>query len=351
MRRIVIGLAVLLIAAGIAASRLTGLGGPSFGGGEVRDRPAPEFAEIDAWVNTDPLTIRSLRGKVVLIDFWTYTCINCVRTFGHLRALYARYAPFGLQIVGVHSPEFAFEKELANVREAVARHRLPYPVALDNRMATWREYRNHYWPHVYLIDAKGIIRDDVIGEGGEERIQSTVRALLREAGATLPAEIALDDTGPSAHITPEIYAGFERGSAQGSLANDEGYRADEVASYRAPTQAQIDEAGTGGAFFLAGRWRAAEEYVEAAEDGARIVVPFFARDVFLVGESAAGARVEVLLDGVAVAAARAGVDVRDGVLTVGRSDMFAVARFPRPERHVLELRAPAGFRLYTFTFG
>ena len=147
---------------------------------------APELVGIKAWLNSEPLTVGDLAGKVVLIDFWTYGCANCVRTFPHLRALYANYTDHGLVILGVHTPEYRFEKKLENVREAVTVHSIRWPVALDNDYATWDAYQNHYWPAQYLVDKEGVIRYTHVGEGAYAEIESKVRELLEEAGADLP---------------------------------------------------------------------------------------------------------------------------------------------------------------------
>ncbi len=339
--------AALLIAVAFAATRVSGLQGVPLRDTAPRG-DAPEFVGIQAWLNGEPVTLADLRGSVVLVDFWTYTCINCVRTFPHLRALHDTYEPFGLRIVGVHSPEFEFEKIEANVADAIARYELPYPIALDNEMETWRAYRNNWWPHVYLVDADGRLRFDHIGEGGEEQIQQQVRMLLREAGSSLPAPIDFADTTPTPHITPEIYAGIERGTAQGSLQSPEGYGSGRIVEYAPVDAATIERAGTAGAFFLEGSWRAHAEFVEAGPGGGRVIVPFFARDVFAV--AAGQARIRVLMDGAPIGRA-AGEDVTDGVVTVTRDDLYVLVRLPRAEQHVLTLEAEEGFRLFTFTFG
>lgn len=350
-RSIWIGVGVLVLAIAIAAVRVDWLRGPGLPN-QMGSRPAPELVGITGWVNSPPLRLQGLRGKVVLLDFWTYTCVNCVRTFPHLRALYARYHPFGLEIVGVHSPEFDFEKDESRVRAAAGRHRLPYPVAMDNRMSTWRAYRNQYWPRVYLIDAKGRIRFDHAGEGGEEGIQRTIRVLLTEAGvAALPEPLDFADTGPGAHVTPEIYAGLERGSAQGSLANPEGYDPDDAVTYAPVHPGAVERAGTGGAFFLEGEWIAERESVRAL-GGARVVLPFYARDVFFVATApSGGARVRVLLDGKPAADAIVGPDAPGGIARVDRADLFHVLRLSESGKHVLTLEVSEGFRLYTFTSG
>ena len=331
-----IGAVILLASVAFAATRVGGLQGEA---GDPTGTPAPEFTGIAAWLNSEPLTLEGLRGSVVLVDFWTYSCVNCVRTFPHLRALYGRYHPFGLEIVGVHAPEFDFERDRANVLDAIDRYGLPYPVAMDNEMGTWRAYRNNYWPHVYLIDADGLIRFDHIGEGGEDEIQRRIRGLLAEAGKTVPDAIDLERGGPSGATTPEIYAGYERGLGQELLASPEGYALDQPLTYAPPSDAALDRAREGyGAWFLEGPWVAREEFVEAAGEGARVILPFSARDVFFVASGPA--RVRTGLDGAPLE-----------VVEVDRADLFTAVRLDRIEQHVLTLDASPGFRLYTFTFG
>jgi hypothetical protein len=290
---------------------------------------------------------------VVLVDFWAYSCVNCVRTFPALRQMYARYKHLGLEIVGVHAPEFEFEKQESNVREAIERNELPWPVALDNKMATWQAYRNRYWPHVYLIDRKGRIRFDHIGEGGDALIQDRLRGLLADGGVSLPE--AIDFTEPSfdPDQTPEIYAGFERGAVAASIGNPVGYRPNQVVDYTPVDPESIHDAGTDGSFFLEGRWRASPEYLEAVEDGARLVLPFFARDVFFVAAPSGAGPVEVrlMVDGSPVPTEALGADAPGGVVRVARSDLYRLVRLGAAGTHDLMLEVDAGFRLYTFTFG
>jgi thiol-disulfide isomerase/thioredoxin len=349
--KIGVGLAALAVAVGLAATRLSSLQGalPNQGQG----RKAPEFTGISAWLNSPPLKLSQLRGKVVWIDFWTYSCINCVRTFPALRAIYARYQQAGLEIVGVHSPEFGFEKVVPNIREAIARYRLPYPVAVDNNMATWSAYLNRSWPHVYLIDATGHIAYDFSGEGGDEDLQTHVRSLLTKAGArTLPPPIDFAAFKFDRNQTPEIYAGYERGAYEGSLGNKEGYNPHRVVDYAAVSASAVKRAGTGGVIFLQGRWDAAPEFVEAAKDGARVELPFLARDVFVVAAPAGrSSRVQLLLDGRSVPSGQLGADAPGGAITVDRDDLYRALHLPRASTHRLTLVVTKGFRLYTFTFG
>jgi len=173
---------------------------------------APDFAGIAQWFNVPmPLSVQALRGKVVLVDFWTYTCINCVRTLPHLTAWYERYKNDGLVIVGVHTPEFAFEREGQNVHNAIRQFSITYPVALDNEYKTWVNYQNHYWPAEYLIDARGHIRHTHFGEGGYDHMEEAIRALLKENGRLIEGDLSsVKGQAPGHSITPETYLGTRR---------------------------------------------------------------------------------------------------------------------------------------------
>ncbi len=191
-------------------------------GGKIGDR-APEFGGIDAWINGGPLTMEELRGKVVLIDFWTYTCINCIRTFPYLKQWHSRYADDGLVIVGVHTPEFEFEKIYDNVVDATVSDALVWPMAQDNDYITWRRYSNRFWPAKYLIDKDGVVRYTHFGEGAYAETEDVIRQLLAEANSEflddslpLPEDQTLDPTfltTRNAQVTRELYGGHERGYA------------------------------------------------------------------------------------------------------------------------------------------
>ena len=174
---------------------------------------APEFTGITNWLNTDsPISLEDLRGRVVLVDFWTYTCINCIRTLPHVTAWYEKYKDQGFVVIGVHTPEFEFEKETANVEDALKTYKINYPVAQDNNYATWRAYSNRYWPAEYLIDAEGRVRRTHFGEGEYDETEKAIQALLKEAG-TSPETLTLEeipDQTPKSAITPETYLGSAR---------------------------------------------------------------------------------------------------------------------------------------------
>lgn len=345
-RKVAFGVALLAAALGFVMVRAGVSTRSPSPAGSIRNDPSPELAGIAGWINSEPLTIRALRGKVVLIDFWTYSCVNCVRTFPFLRALHETYGDHGLRIVGLHSPEFGFERNRANVEREVARNEITWPVALDNDMATWRAYRNRFWPHVYLIDRQGRIRFDHIGEGGEALIERRIRELL--PGESLPPPLRFEERELPSSLPSETYLGYGRGAF--SLGNEEGFRHDEAFRYTAPDPEAVAGAGRSGAFFLAGRWEARGEFVRSAEGGARIILPFDARDVFVVAGADRDTDIEVLLDGKPLSAP--GNDVRDSTLRVGEHRLYHVVRLDEMETHVLTLRpADRDVSFYTFTFG
>jgi cytochrome c biogenesis protein CcdA/thiol-disulfide isomerase/thioredoxin len=306
---------------------------------------APDFVGTQRWFDTPgerPLTLAGLRGRVVLVDFWTYTCINCLRTIPGLEQLDARYRRAGLTIVGVHSPEFPFERSASNVRAAIGRLGIRYPVVQDNDLATWSAWGNQYWPASYLVDATGEVRWAHAGEGAEDAKEQAVRALLGEAGRPLPsAEGGFDvPTADRGTTTPETYLGALR--IRSTLADtDVGVHDYPALPARLPADAMA----------LAGRWRLEDDRAVAA-GGARIGLRFRARHVYLVLSSRRrGAAVRVLLDGRPLPRARAGADVRHGVVRVGQQRLYDLVDLPAVADGRLELRLPAGVSGYAFTFG
>ncbi|MDP3724198.1 MAG: cytochrome c biogenesis protein DipZ [bacterium] len=304
---------------------------------------APEFIPGGEWINSDPLTMQELRGKVVLIDFWTYSCINCIRTLPYLKAWDKKYREKGLVIVGVHTPEFEFEKKSENVRKAVADFDIKYAVMQDNNYATWRAYDNHYWPAKYFIDRRGIIRSSHFGEGEYNESERLIQELLAETGAAV-SDMPIEN--PSYTIqskTPELYLGYGRMSA---FAQPEQISRDREAEYSVPTLIPPNR------FAFHGRWTISEEYAEAGKD-ASLSLNFESKDVFLVMRpSDVGGRVRVLLDGKAVDATSAGDDVKDGIVIVDEDRLYRLIRLSSPGRHVLTLEfLDNGLELYAFTFG
>jgi cytochrome c biogenesis protein CcdA/thiol-disulfide isomerase/thioredoxin len=307
---------------------------------------APEFTETQDWFNTPgdrPLSLAGLRGHVVLIDFWTYTCINCIRTFPYLKAWDAAYRHDGLTIVGVETPEFAFERDAGNVAHAIGQFGLRYPVVQDNDMGTWNAYGNEYWPADYLIDARGQVRYAAFGEGDYDRTETAIRALLAEAGAQVggmsrPANVIV----PSEQTTPETYLGTAR--AQGWI---DGPHAG-LHDYGSPPHRSLGVND----FAYTGAWNIADQPARAVSN-AGIEVRFQAKNVYLV-LSSPGERplpVRVLLDGRPIPAADAGADVHGGVVTVRRQRLYTLVSLPHDAQHRLTLRFAPGVAGYAFTFG
>jgi cytochrome c biogenesis protein CcdA/thiol-disulfide isomerase/thioredoxin len=308
--------------------------------------PAPEFADTEDWFNTpgdQPLKLSGLRGKVVLIDFWTYTCINCIRTLPYLKAWDAAYRKDGLTIVGVETPEFAFEHEASNVKNAIEQFGLRYPVVQDNEMGTWNAYGNEYWPADYLIDAKGDVRYAAAGEGDYSQTETAIRGLLAEAGANVGGMAhPTDVVTPSEVATPETYLGTNR--AQGWRNGPKSGLHDYGANV--PSSLALNE------FDYSGTWNIASQPATAVS-GAGIDMEFEAKNVYLVLSSAGEKprQIEVLLDGKPIPNKFAGADVRDGVLTVRNERLYSLVSLPADQQHRLSLRLTPGVSGYAFTFG
>jgi cytochrome c biogenesis protein CcdA/thiol-disulfide isomerase/thioredoxin len=307
---------------------------------------APEFTETEDWFNTPgdrPLTMTGLRGHVVLVDFWTYTCINCIRTLPYLKAWDAAYRKDGLTIVGVETPEFAFEHDASNVANAIEQFGIRYPVVQDNNMGTWNAYGNEYWPADYLIDAHGQVRYTSFGEGDYGETETAIRALLAEAGAQVggmshPTDVIV----PSEEATPETYLGTNR--AQGWINGPKAGTHD----YGPPPTGTLSLND----FAYSGTWNIAGQPAEAISE-AGIDLEFEAKNVYLV-LSSPGERplpVQVMLDGHPIPAADAGADVHNGVVTVRRQRLYTLVSLPGDQQHLLALRFAPGVTGYAFTFG
>jgi cytochrome c biogenesis protein CcdA/thiol-disulfide isomerase/thioredoxin len=289
---------------------------------------APELAGLSTWINSDPLTLRKLRGKVVLVDFWTYSCINCLRTLPHVKAWDRAYRKRGLVVLGVHTPEFAFEHVAGNVRSAVRRLDVGYPVALDNEYATWNAFQNQYWPAKYLIDRNGHLRYYHFGEGEYNTTEARIRTLLGESTGMLPVANKLSDRTPRTAMTPETYLGYER------LAR---FAQDRITPGRFAEYEFPDRELEPSELAYAGRWLVAGERIVAGLD-ARLRLSFTAQKVFLV--LGGRGKVRVLLDGKPVR------DVR-----VNGSRLYTLLTLPELTNGQLELRFDPGVRGYAFTFG
>jgi thiol-disulfide isomerase/thioredoxin len=325
-------------------------------GGQPRiEGEAPSFDGAVAWLNSPAVSSSSLRGKVVLIDFWTYSCINCLRALPYVRGWNELYRDKGLVVIGIHSPEFAFEKNENNVKRAVKDLGITYPVALDNDYVIWRAFNNQYWPAHYFIDAKGQIRGHHFGEGNYEESEQSLRDLLTEAGSKdLPAPLTkLKNDGVQAPAdernvaSPETYVGYDRAK---DFASPGGLDRDQAKSYAAPPQLQLNQ------WALAGAWQVAAEKAVSTMAGARIVFRFHARDLHLVaGPESSGkpVRFRVTVDGKAPGPDH-GVDVdASGVGSVREQRLYQLVRQDGDVRdRTFEIEfLDAGVAAYSFTFG
>ena len=345
-------------------------------------RTAPALEGIAAYINTaGAVDLESeIDGNVVLYDIWTYSCINCVRTLPYMTAWHEKYAGDGLTIVGIHSPEFEFEKDEDNVRRAVEKHGIDYPVVMDNDMETWDAFKNRYWPHRFLADHEGYIRYDHIGEGAYEQTERVMQTLLAEraaalgggGGASAAAAAAgggsggLVDIAPFEHtrfMTPELYFGYSFAYGRNHLGNAEGFSPGAVVDYRLPEGAGERR----GLFYVGGDWANEQGHMRLVSDGGSIVLRYYAKQVNIVAGAGGGggeADVAVTLDGQPVPERLRGLDVLEArpaggdaaagtVVAVGEHGLYNIIDSSgEAEEHVLRLDArEPGLAMYTFTFG
>lgn len=314
---------------------------------------ANEISTPDGFINADKITLGEFAGKkVVLVDFWTYSCINCQRTIPYLNAWYEKYKDKGLVIIGVHTPEFKFEEKYDNVLAAVKKFGIKYPVVLDNDYSTWTAYRNRYWPRKYLVDIDGFVVFDHIGEGGYEQTEKKIQEALAERMTVLGGRdgFATDTVQPEAVVSeaqsPEVYFGASRNTLLGN-----GKRLTEGAqTFVVPKRIETNR------LYLGGTWSIAEEYASNTGTDARIIFRFRAKNVYMVTSAEQETMAVLLLDGKRLGT-RAGKDVKDIVdgsiiRFVGDGLSHLVSDPDGVGEHTLEILLPSpGLRVYTFTFG
>jgi len=296
--------------------------------------PAPAMIGITDWINSEPLTLNLLTGKVILIDFWAYSCINCIRTLPYLKDWYKKYSSKGLVIIGVHSPEFDFEKDLSNVKNAVKEFGIEYPVALDNNFSTWSNYHNLYWPAHYLIDQNGLVVYKHFGEGDYDITEHNIQALL-DSHQPMTKPTSLE--GYSYQQTPETYFGYARAD---QFKSPESFERNQEKLYTYPAQLPKN------AWALQGEWVIGSEKITAAKSNASLKIHFNAKKVYGVmgiGDLAKSIKVKVLLNG---------KEIKTDGITISRHSLYTLAEMPEPTEGVLELISEEpGLEVYTFTFG
>lgn len=315
-------------------------------------KKAPELQGIAGYINIDSDDLKErIKGKVVLYDIWTYSCINCQRTLPHITAWDEKYSEQGLVIIGIHSPEFEFEKDISNVKLAVEKFGIKYPVILDNDMKIWDSFENHYWPRKYIADDQGYIRYDHIGEGAYDDTEKIIQQLLEERAKNL----GLKSTTPQPLVdikeeqfgakTPELYFGYNYASGRNQFGNPEGFNPNNDVRYLIPEKLQQDN------FYLAGTWKNLSDRMILISDNGRIVLPYTAKQVNIVASG--DSELLILLDGKTLDPTKYGSDVtQNGKITTSNSRLYNIIKNTESESHVLEIQVKKpGFEIYTFTFG
>ncbi len=313
-------------------------------------KKAPELQGIAGYINTDAEQFKDqIKGKVVLYDIWTYSCINCQRTLPYIVAWNEKYSDKGLVIVGIHSPEFEFEKDIGNVKMATEKFGITYPVILDNDKEIWEAFANNYWPRKYIADDEGYIRYDHIGEGAYAETEKIIQDLLSERASRLG--LKTDMSQPLVEIqesrsgarTPELYFGYDFAHGRDRLGNPEGFNPNNDVMYAIPDELQNDH------FYLDGIWKNISDRMILVSDSGIIRLPYFAKEVNIVasGES----NLTILLDGKPISQ-DAGADIKDGIAHTSESRLYNLVKTKEPGRHTLEIQIDRpGFEIYTFTFG
>ncbi|MGD0986339.1 MAG: redoxin family protein [Candidatus Sulfotelmatobacter sp.] len=318
--------------------------------GQVR---APEIGPL--WLNSPPLNFRQLRGRVVLVDFWDYTCGNCIRTLPYVQAWHERYKDKGLTVIGVHTPEFTFAQYESNVERGIREFGLTYPIVVDSNRAIWKAFANRYWPTKYLLDKDGYLRYGHFGEGGYGECEQTIQELLHEIDPALilpPLMEPLRDEDQLGAVcyrpTGELYLGNKRGR----IGNDGGFKEDQVADYEF-SGGKLEK----NFFYVSGRWASTAEYFEATGDGPHsLKLKYEASGVNLVMATPRGPSAEVIImqDGKPLARSHAGKDVRfhDGQssVLVDSARMYALVDNHEFGEHEIELRCSTGIAVFAFTF-
>ena len=320
-------------------------------------RKAPEFQGISSYINSNGTKLSDLKGKVVLVDFWTYSCINCIRTLPYLVDWNQKYSDKGLVIVGIHSPEFEFEKNIDNVRQAVTRFGIKYPVLLDNDHDTWNAFHNSYWPRKYLVDAEGYIRYDHIGEGGYMETENVIRNLLAERAAR--QNISLTSTNQtnvsvsgSQSVdfnqinTPELYFGYQYARSQ--LGNTEGFNPDKIASYTLPSSKLMPNI-----IYLEGKWKNNVDSMELVGNEGKILLDYSAKSVNIVAGGKGQITVKELGKDNKTSNTYRGNDLdNEGKLTIDGQRLYNIGNHQNYGNRQIEIDVNGpGFMIYTFTFG
>jgi thiol-disulfide isomerase/thioredoxin len=327
-------------------------------------KKAPEFDKVTGYINTKPINLSDLKGKVVLVDFWTYSCINCIRTIPYLVDWNEKYADKGLVIVGVHAPEFEFEKNIDNVKAAVKKFGIKYPVIQDNDKGTWNAYQNQYWPRKYIVDSEGYLRYDHIGEGGYAETEKVIQSLLQERSAQLSLDSSLPSTNNntitetttipenvqsvdfSKIYSPELYFGYQ--FARASLGNPEGFKPDQTVNY---SLSDIDSDIKPNVIYLDGTWKNNADNMELQSNTGSIALVYSAKSANMV--AGGNGEVSISEDGSTLLGKYRGEDLsEEGKFTIDGQRLYNLSVHDNYGAHsiVIDVKGK-GFQAYTFTFG
>ncbi len=306
---------------------------------------APDFVGIQDWVNSNPLASSQLKGKVVLVDFWTYTCINCIRTLPYVEGWYQAYQKDGFVVVGVEAPEFSYERTPSNVEAAVKQDHITYPVAIDGNLDTWNAYQNQYWPAEYLIDQNGNIRRADFGEGQYNQMEQAIRGLLADNNAKLPSTLVAPGNTPapaSTDQTPETYFGTDRADAYVGTPDLSG-GANQAYSFAKNLSASE--------WSLSGSWDVSGTEITSGKN-AKLEINIASKNVYMVAGAPSASPIIVQFNSKPISQiGDAGADVINSQVNVQLSDLYRIASFPKLTSGIITLTVPPGVSLNTFTFG
>jgi thiol-disulfide isomerase/thioredoxin len=322
-------------------------------------KKAKDFTKISEYINTKPISLDDLKDKVILVDFWTYSCINCIRTIPHLNEWYDKYSDKGLIIVGIHTPEFEFEKNSDNVKSAVQKFGIKYPVLQDNDKETWKEYENRYWPRKYLIDNEGYIRYDHIGEGAYSETEKVIQALLAERAAHLGMKnislnesqnvdsdfkLEYQDVNFSKIKSPELYFGYE--FARAPLGNIEGFKPNETVLYQLLDNSEINL----NSLYLKGEWKNNPDHMELQSNNGSIILKYNSKSVNIV--AGGNGNFTVTQDGKLITNDLSKDSSTNGKFVIDKQRLYNLVTNKDYGEHTIEIDVKGkGFQIYTFTFG
>ena len=316
-------------------------------------KKAPKIIGIADYLNTTQEELeKEIEGKVVLYDIWTYSCINCIRTLPYITAWDDKYSDQGLLIVGIHSPEFEFEKDPENVKMSIDKHGINYPVVMDNDMETWKAFENRYWPRKYIADHEGFLRYDHIGEGGYQETEKVIQKLLEERATSLGLQMSstsslveIEEFEHTLFRTPELYFGYHFAQNRNQLGSEEGFQPGKTISYLEPEKVDLHK------FYPIGTWKNYDDSMELISETGTIKLLYNAKEVNIVTENSA--ELEIFIDGEPLPTQYSGKDIADGhMLKVTDAGLYNIINSDTSSSHLLEIKVKGkGFQIFTFTFG